>query len=84
MLEPEIKLTWTDSPSYWVTGYEILRSSNGTSYTNLKSVSASTTSYSDTSVSGLKTTYWYEIEALSPEGTATSAAVKVTTPSLCL
>jgi titin len=79
-----VKLTWTDSSSYWVTGYEILRSSNGTSYSGIASVSSSATSYTDTSVSGLDTTYWYEVEALSPEGTATSAAVKVTTPTLCV
>jgi putative nucleotidyltransferase with HDIG domain len=84
ILVPEVKLTWTDSSSYWVTGYEILRSSNGTSYSGIASVSSSATSYTDTSVSGLDTTYWYEVEALSPEGTATSAAVKVTTPTLCV
>jgi putative nucleotidyltransferase with HDIG domain len=81
---PVINLSWTDSTSNWVTGYDILRSSNGSSYTGIASVSAGTTTYSDKTVSGLNTRYWYEVEALSPEGYATSSAASATTPPLCL
>jgi len=85
ILEPEVALRWTDSGSSWVTSYEVLRSSNGSSYSVIKSgLSPSTTTYSDTGVSGFGTEYWYKIEAVSPEGSALSSSVETTTPGICL
>jgi hypothetical protein len=67
-----------------VTSYTILRKQGSGSYVAIKEVPASTTSYSDTSVSGFGTTYTYEIQANAPGGTATSVPVTVTTPVICL
>jgi hypothetical protein len=77
-------LSWTDSRSSDVTGYEILRSANGSSYSGIAEVSAGSRSYTDTSVEGLGVTYWYKVEALSTHGEAMSSAVSVMTPLLCL
>jgi len=84
VLGPYVTLTWTDSSSSSVSGYEILRSTNGTSFSDLASVSAGAKTYTDSSVLGLGTTYWYEVRALSPYGSATSGAVSATTPLTCL
>ncbi len=79
-----MSLTWSDSRSSYVTGYEILRSTNGSSYSGIAEVSSKASSYTDTSVQGLGITYWYKVEALSSHGTAMSSTVSVTTPLLCL
>jgi putative nucleotidyltransferase with HDIG domain len=84
VLVPEATLTWTASPTTSVTGYQILRSTNGTSYSVVTTVSGrTTTTYADTAVSG-GTKYWYEVRASAPSGTATSNAASTTTPALCL
>jgi hypothetical protein len=80
---PEITLEWTDSTSSWVTGYEILRSSDGSDYSPVGDVEAGATTYSDSSSLWLDTSYWYEVEALSPEGSATSAPAQTVTPITC-
>jgi len=80
---PEITLEWTDSTSSWVTGYEILRSSDGSDYSPVGDVEAGATTYSDSSGLWLDTSYWYEVEALSPEGSATSAPAQTVTPITC-
>lgn len=77
-------MTWSDSTSSSVSGYEILRSANGSSYSEIAGVSARSESFTDSTVQGLGTTYWYKIEARSDDGPATSSAVSVTTPLLCL
>jgi putative nucleotidyltransferase with HDIG domain len=84
VLGPQVILSWTDSRSSDVTGYEILRSANGSSYSGIAEVSAGSRSYTDTSVEGLGVTYWYKVEALSTHGEAMSSAVSVMTPLLCL
>jgi len=81
---PELTVSWTASPSSFVTSYTILRKSGGGAYSAVTQVSATTGSFADTSVSGLGTTYTYEIQANTPGGTATSAAASGTTPTLCL
>ena len=85
VLLPEVVLSWTPSPTADVTGYVILR---GPSVSSLKYAGAvegrTTTSYTDESVSGLKTTYWYEVEAVAGASSARGGPVSVTTPSLCL
>jgi hypothetical protein len=80
---PELTVSWTASPSSFVTSYTVLRKSGG-GYATVTQVSATTTSYADTSVSGIGATYTYEIQANAPGGTATSAAASGTTPTLCL
>jgi hypothetical protein len=64
--------------------YEILRSSNGSNYVPISNVPARSRSFIDTRVSGLGTTYWYEVSARSPEGSSTTGAVSATTPLTCL
>ncbi len=84
VLDPEVTLSWTASPSSFVTSYSILRKSGSGSYSQVAQVSPSTTSYDDTSVTGLGTSYTYEIKANAPGGTATSGSASATTPTLCL
>jgi len=86
ILVPEAKLTWTASPTTRVTGYIILRSNSKTgSYSNVGSATPRTTvTYTDTTVSGLSTTYWYKVEAVAGEESATTGPVSTTTPPLCL
>jgi hypothetical protein len=81
---PELTVSWRASPSSFVTSYTVLRKSGGGGYSTVTQVSATTTSYADTSVSGLGSTYTYEIQANAPGGTATSTAASGTTPPLCL
>ena len=84
LIGPEIKLTWTASPTTRVTGYEILRGPDPSSLSPLASVNGRTTvTYTDTAVSGVGTTYWYEVEAVAGGSTAASAAVSGKT-ILCL
>jgi hypothetical protein len=84
VLDPEVTLSWTDSPSSFVTSYTILRKSGGGGYSTVTQVAAGTTTYTDTSVSGLSTTYTYEVQANAPGGTATSSPGSATTPTLCI
>jgi hypothetical protein len=81
---PELTVSWRASPSSFVTSYTVLRKSGGGGYSTVTQVSATTTSYADTSVSGLGSTYTYKIQANAPGGTATSTAASGTTPPLCL
>ena len=50
-----------------MSGYEILRSTDGSSYSGLTAVSPRSVSYSDSTVQGLGATYWYKVEALSDQ-----------------
>jgi hypothetical protein len=87
ILGPKITLTWTATTSGFAAGYQILRSStNGGPYTLLTTVSDRTTvTYTDTTATGLNTTYYYVLRAqflnwLSANSTQGSG----TTPVLCL
>jgi hypothetical protein len=84
IIAPEVSLSWTASTSSSVTSYVVLRGTSSSSLSPLTSVSAGTTAYTDTSVTGLSTTYWYEVEAVAPGGNAISGPVSATTPTLCL
>ena len=87
VLGPEITLTWTASATTRVTGYAILRATGKTStYSLVATVSGrATATYTDTAVSGLGKTYWYEIEALAGAASSSpSAPVSAATPGLCL
>ena len=83
---PEVTLSWKASTSTTVTGYSILRSTSKTSgYSAVGSVTGRTSvSYTDTSVSGLGKTYWYEVKALAGSLSATSSPASASTPTLCL
>ena len=86
ILVPEATLKWTASPTARVTGYVVLRSSTKTGvYNPVGSVSGRTTvAYTDTTVSGLSSTYWFEVEAVAGGSSAASGPVSTTTPPLCL
>ena len=81
---PEVTISWTASTSPSVTSYVILRGTTAGGLSSLTSVSSGTTSYTDTSVTGFSTTYWYEVEAVGPGGTADSNEISSATPPLCL
>ena len=84
VIGPEIVLSWTPSTTGSVTGYTILRSTNGASYASVASVASRTTSgYTDTSVA-VNTSYWYEVQAVSASGTASAGPAHASTPTLCL
>jgi hypothetical protein len=80
---PELILQWTASTTGSVASYVVLRSTNGDTFSVLGTVSAATVSYTDTSVQANKT-YWYEVEATSPGGTATSGDISAVAPVLCV
>jgi putative nucleotidyltransferase with HDIG domain len=80
LLEPAVNLSWTDSSSDSVTGYDVLVSTNGgSSYSqaNPTTLSRNSSSYSDTSVEN-HSSYVFKVEALSPGGDATSSSASVT------
>src|SRR4051812_19328078 len=60
----QIKLSWTDnsSPGAPGTGFQIQRSPDGVTWTNLTTVSANVTAYADTGLA-LTTTYYYRVNA---------------------
>jgi hypothetical protein len=67
-----------------VSGYQILRSTNGTSYSAIATVAGQTAStYADTTVAG-GTKYFYEVRATAPGGVATSSSSSATTSALCV
>jgi hypothetical protein len=76
-----VNLSWTDNSSN-ETGFKIQRSSNGgSSWTQIATVGAGVTSYSDTTVSKRKT-YQYRVAAYNGAGTsAWSNVASVTTPN---
>ncbi len=84
VLIPQVALSWTPSVTVTVTGDQIFRSTNGTTYSAISTVSGrSSNSYNDTTVSG-GTKYWYQISATAPSGSTKSAVATATTPGLCL
>lgn len=84
VIGPEASLTWIASPSSFVTSYSVMRRSGSGAFLQIAQVSSGTTSYADTSLSGLGTSYTYEIVANAPGGRAASASASATTPALCL
>jgi subtilase family serine protease len=76
----QVNLAWTDNASN-ATGIVVQRSTNGTSWNTLATLSGSATSYSDTSVSKGKT-YYYRVYAENSFGNSSySNTAKATTSS---
>lgn len=74
----QINLAWTDNANN-ETGFKIERSINGTSFTEIATVAANVTSYSNTGLAG-STTYFYRVRASNSGGnSAYSNTVSATT-----
>jgi hypothetical protein len=76
-----IEIVWDDQ-SAAETGFEVQRSTDGTTFSNLGSIAAGTTNYTDTTAAA-DTEYWYRVESTnSAAGSSTpSAATDATTPA---
>jgi len=76
-----VEIVWDDQ-SASETGFEVQRSTDGTTFTNLGSTAAGTTDYTDTTAAA-STEYWYRVESTnSAAGTsAPSASADATTPA---
>lgn len=84
LLKPAVDLGWTASSSTLVTGYLALRSTDGTSYSVVGTLSdRTTTKYSDSTVD-LSSKYTYLVRSVRNDWYVDSAPVTVTTPTLCL
>jgi hypothetical protein len=76
----QIDLAWTDNADN-ETGFTIERSTNGTTFSELDTVGANVTNYSDTTVAE-NTTYWYRVKAYNGAGdSAYSNTASDTTPT---
>jgi hypothetical protein len=86
VIGPEVVVSWTAGPGGSVTSYTIERTpaGGGPSFSTVATVSATTTTYDDTSVSGGGATYTYKVVANNSAGSAPSPPVNATTPALCL
>ena len=78
-----IKLTWTKASD--VTGYYVYRSTNGKKYSKIKTLKASTTAYTNTSLTAGKK-YYYSIASYKNTSTGVaigpkSSAINITTTS---
>ncbi|MFZ0665658.1 MAG: HD-GYP domain-containing protein [Acidimicrobiales bacterium] len=85
ILIPKVTISWKLSTSSWVTGYFVLVSSSQTgtyAATTSSPLGSGTTSYQDNNVNTLGATYWFKVEAVSPDGDNTSAPIS--TPDPCL
>jgi hypothetical protein len=74
----EIDLSWNSTSG--VQGFNILRSTDDQTFTQIGTVGATTTTYADTTV-GNSTTYYYEVEAYNAAGVLSASSVgSATTP----
>jgi hypothetical protein len=77
----QINLSWLESSTN-VSGFNIQRSRDGVTWTQIATVGSTTRSYSDTTVSRRKT-YYYRVDAYNSGGTSGwSNVATVTTPSI--
>jgi len=75
----QVDLSWTDNADN-EDGFNIERSTDGTNFSQLTTVSSNVTSYSDTSVAG-STSYWYRVKAYNSGGDSNySNTASATTP----
>ena len=77
ILSSSITLTWTDSQTEAVTGYEVRRKTENTdNYTTVSTITDNTTrTYADTDVS-TGGTYWYRVRAYNINGDGTPSEVE--------
>lgn len=76
----QINLTWTDNADN-ESGFKIERSPNGSTFSQIDTVGANITDYSDTTVAE-NTTYWYRVRAYNTAGdSAYSNTDSATTPT---
>jgi hypothetical protein len=78
---PQISVSWTASASSFTTGYTIYRSTtSGSGYTQVGTVNASTTTFTDPSTTlAYSTTYYYVVDATVQSWSARSSEAQVTT-----
>jgi hypothetical protein len=80
---PDVDLDWTATSSTEVTGYELLRSTDGDTYITLATLSdRTTTTYQDTTVA-TNTTYAYLVRAVRNSWYVDSTPTTITTPASC-
>ena len=87
ILGPKITLNWTITSSAFASGYVIYRSTtSGGPYTFLANVSGrTTTTYTDTTASGLNSTYYYVMQSVFLNWNSTNSLQATgKTPLLCL
>lgn len=77
----QIDLTWTDNADN-ESGFKIERSLNGTTFTEIDTVGANVTAYSDTTVAE-STTYWYRVRAYNGAGNSAYTNVASATTPAC-
>jgi phosphodiesterase/alkaline phosphatase D-like protein len=76
----EIDLAWeNDDPN--ATAIQVLRSTDGTTFTALPSLDGSSSSYADTGLTP-NTPYWYQVITEGPGGSSAVATVQTSTPSV--
>lgn len=74
-----IVLSWTPSSSSWAEGYEVLRSTDGSTYTLIATLAGvQTDTYTDSPLA-FSTTYYYRIRTVKAEWTSQPAEVSGTT-----
>ncbi|MBW3578974.1 MAG: fibronectin type III domain-containing protein [Actinobacteria bacterium] len=80
-----IVLSWTASTSSWAEGYEVLRSTDGATYTLIATLAGvQTDTYTDSPLA-FSTTYYYRVRTIKTEWTSQPAEVSHTTRgSQCL
>ncbi|MCA0228961.1 MAG: fibronectin type III domain-containing protein [Bacteroidetes bacterium] len=78
----QINLVWTDNASD-ETGFEIERSTDGTTFAKIADVGANTTTYSNTGLNA-STRYWYRVRAKNSAGASSYTNVADATTSLAV
>ena len=80
MSTTEIDLFWANNDPN-ATGIEVLRSTDGTTFTALPALAASATSFADTGLNP-STHYWYEVIVSGPGGSSAPVTADASTPSI--
>jgi hypothetical protein len=77
-----VLVSWTASPSVFVTGYVVTRATSPGAPVTLATLPAGTTSYADSTVTG-STTYTYDVTATYQGWTSAAVSGSVTTARRC-
>ena len=79
----EVNLAWNATSSAQVTGYEVLRSTDGTSYSTVATLSdRATSAYQDTPLAA-NTSYTYLVRAIRHSWYADTTSATTTSPDTC-